>query len=93
VLGSSASVAYVAFLMSSLVASIVLTVLLNVMIRVFPGTSADARARQVFGEEQARPDELPSVDEQPRVRLYFPWRQMLLWSAVLTILLNVIRLF
>jgi len=81
-----------AFLLSSLAASIVLTVLLNVMIRVFPGTSADARARQVFGETQSRPDELPAADDKPRVRVYFPWRQMLLWSAVLTILLNLIRL-
>lgn len=80
------------FLISSLVASIVLTVLLNVMMRVFPGTSADARARRVFGEEQQRPDELPAAEEQPRVRMYFPWRQMLLWSAVLTIVVNIIRL-
>lgn len=81
------------FLVTSLVASIALTVVLNVVIRAFPGTSADARARQVFGEEPERPDELPPPDDRPRVRVYFPWKQMLLWSAGLTILLNVFRLF
>lgn len=81
------------FLVSSLVASLALTVVLNVVIRAFPGTSADARARQVFGEEQARPDELPEPDASPRMRIFFPWKQMLVWSAVLTIAFNVIRLF
>lgn len=81
------------FLVSSLVVSLALTVVLNVVIRAFPGTSADARARQVFGEEQSRPDELPEPDVRPRMRIFFPWKQMLVWSALLTIGLNVIRLF
>ena len=81
------------FFVSSLVLSLVLTVVLNVVSRAFPGTSADARARQVFGEEPERPDELPDPDTSRRVRIYFPWKQMLLWSAGLTIALNVIRLF
>lgn len=81
------------FLVSSLIVSLALTVVLNVVIRAFPGTSADARARQVFGEEQGRPDELPEPDDRPRMRVFFPWKQMLVWSALLTIALNVIRLF
>ena len=81
------------FLLGSIVASIVLTVVLNVMIRAFPGTSADARARQVFGEFQERPDEMPSPEDACRVRIFFPWKQMLWWSAGLTVLLNLIRLF
>ena len=81
------------FLVSSLVASLALTVVLNVVIRAFPGTSADARARQVFGEFQDRPDEMPEPDARPRMRVFFPWKQMLVWSACLTILVNVLRLF
>ena len=81
------------FLLSSIIASIALTVVLNVVIRAFPGTSADARARQVFGEHQERPDEMPEPDARPRMRVFFPWKQMLAWSAGLTILLNLIRLF
>ena len=80
-----------AFLLSSIVASLVLTVVLNVVIRSFPGTSADARARQVFGEYTDRPDEMPSLDDADRVRVFFPWKQMVLWSMALTVLINVIR--
>lgn len=76
----------------SILASIALTVLLNLVIRVFPGTSADARAREVFGEYPERSDEMPSSEDSGRVRVFFPWRQMLLWSAGLTIVLNVIAL-
>ena len=81
-----------AFLVSSIVVSIVVTVLLNLVIRAFPGTSADARARQVFGEYQPRVDEMPSTEESARVRIFFPWKQMLLWSAALTVVVNVVRL-
>ena len=81
------------FLVGSIVASIFLTLLLNLMIRAFPGTSADARARQVFGEFQERPDEMPPAEDAGRFRVFFPWKQMLWWSAGLTVLLNVIRLF
>jgi hypothetical protein len=80
------------FLISSIVVSVTITVVLNVVIRVFPGTSADERARQMFGEEPTRPDEMPAPDHPGRVRVYFPWKQMLLWSASLSVVLNAIRL-
>jgi len=79
------------FLISSIIASVAITVVLNVTIRAFPGTSAHARARQVFGEEQARPDEMPSADDANRFRFYFPWRQMIVWSMGIAILLEVIQ--
>lgn len=80
------------FLVSSVVASIVITVLLNVTIRAFPGTSADARARQMLGEEQARPDEMPSTLDADRVRIYFPWRQILVWSMAVSVVLTAARM-
>lgn len=80
-------------LTSSLLASLALTLVLNVLIRAFPGTSADARARQFFGEDTGRPDELPAADEKPRLRIFFPWRQMLMWSLGITLLINILRFF
>lgn len=82
----------ISFLVRSLVASAALTVVLNVVIRAFPGTSADARARQVFGEHQERVDEMPSLEDAKRIRLFFPWRQIVMWSVGVTLLLNVIAL-
>ena len=46
----------------------------------------------MFGEEPTRPDEMPAPDHPGRVRVYFPWKQMLLWSASLSVVLNAIRL-
>jgi hypothetical protein len=73
------------FLLGSLVLSIVLTVLLNVFLRLFPSTTRriGERLEQTF-ERQPSPVEEPGT----RVRVYFPWRFMLLASLVLTILLN-----
>lgn len=72
--------------------SLALHLVLNVLIRAFPGTSADGRAREVFGEYQSRADEMRSTTDSSRVRVFFPWKQMLLWSMGLTVLANVIRL-
>lgn len=79
------------FLITMLLAAIVPTIALNVLIRAFPGTSAEVRARQLVGEEPPRVDEMPPAEDRPRVRFYFPWRQMLGWSLALTLLLNLLR--
>lgn len=80
------------FLLSSVVASIALTVVINVILRLFPGTSADARARQVVGEWSARVDEMPSADDAGRLRVYFPWRQILLGALLIGGVLYAARL-
>ncbi|HVT76101.1 MAG TPA: DUF2905 family protein [Acidimicrobiales bacterium] len=67
------------WLLPSIVLSVVLTIVLNVLVRAFPG-GAHRVARRV-DQWAAAPG--------PRVRVFFPWRSMLLASVVLTILVNV----
>ena len=75
------------FLLGSLVLSIILTVLLNVLLRLFPGASR----RVGEGLEQVVERQQATMEEPvPRVRVYFPWRFMLLASLALTLLLNLI---
>ena len=72
----------------SLVASIVLTIALNVAVRVFPGTAR--RAQEAVVRRAAR-----STDDQPRdsnVRIYVPWKAMLIGSLLLTLLINAVLL-
>lgn len=70
----------------SIVASVVLTVLLNVAIRVFPG--AGRRLAQGMAKLT-----LPSPEEtrsgSQRVRVFIPWKAMIIGSVVLTIVVNV----
>lgn len=69
--------------MVSILLSVVLTVLLNVALRSFPG-GGDRAARRL--------DELASRDpaDGRRVRVWFPWRAMLLASVALTVVVTVV---
>jgi len=72
----------------SLLASIVLTVLLNVGLRLFPG------ARRRLHESVSRSVEWPADDDTDRssVRVFFPWKAMLIGSLLLTLLVNAVLL-
>lgn len=73
----------------SIVASIVLTVVLNVALRLFPGASrrvGDAVTR--LAERSAD----QSAGDPGRVRIFFPWKAMLIGSIVLTIAINLLLL-
>jgi hypothetical protein len=79
------------FLTVSIVGSIVLTILLNLFPMLFPNT-ADKMQRKL--EESARHSiEQQEDDSQPNVKLFFPWKVMLIGSIVLTILVNVVGYF
>lgn len=65
----------------SLVLSVVLTIVLNVAIRLFPRTSD--RAAQGVAGWAAR-----DVDDGRHVRVYAPWKAMLMASLVLTVVVN-----
>jgi hypothetical protein len=67
----------------SLVLSLVLTVVLNLGVRAFPNGSRrfEDRTEQWMASR---------ADGGPRVRVFFPWKAMLIGSIVLTVLLNVI---
>lgn len=67
----------------SIVLSLVLTVVLNVAIRLFPGTTE--RATRGL-EDMSRPRD----GEARRVRVFAPWKFMILASILLTLLLNLL---
>ena len=84
------------WLVLSIVVSVVLTIVLNLGLRLFPG-AGDRAGRRMETWAAPDPDDRTdtSVPRRPptRVRVFFPWKAMLIASLVLTILLNlVIRL-
>jgi hypothetical protein len=72
----------------SLVASVVLTILLNIGLRLFPG------AARRLGDALTRTAERPTDDQPDRstVRVFFPWKAMLIGSLLLTLLINAVLL-
>ena len=76
------------FLVLSLVASVFLTVLLNVALWLFPdsGRRLEERIEETFERRADAAD-----NDAPRVRVYFPWRLMLIVSIGLTLVLNLLR--
>ena len=76
------------FLLLSLVASIVLTILINVLPMLFPKSSekVERSVHKKISESIARREE----GNQPRVRVFFPWKAMLIASLVLTVVVNVV---
>jgi len=79
------------FLLYSIIASIVLTIAVNALPLLFPRSSRRA-------EEKLRDALNNSIEHQqngksPRVRVFFPWKAMLLASVVLTVLVNLVRWF
>ncbi len=81
------------WLMLSIVASVLLTVVLNIGLRLFPG-AGDRAGRRMETWAAPDPDDRsdPYVPQPPqtRVRVFFPWKALLIASLVLTILLNVV---
>jgi uncharacterized protein YjeT (DUF2065 family) len=81
------------FLLYSIVASVVLTVLVNVLPMLFPKSAQRARdkiADSVEAQMQARKEGDDPAQPQPRVKVFFPWKWMLIGSLVLTVLVNVV---
>ena len=73
----------VQWLVASIVLSVVLTLLLNVALRAFP----DAGRR--LAERASRLDDDARTNGS-RVRVFAPWKAMILVSALLTILVNLV---
>ena len=72
------------WLVLSIVLSVGLTVVLNLAVRAFSGGSGRA-ARRLDDRMAAHDDGA----RRARVRVFFPWRSMLVASVVLTVLVNV----
>ena len=75
----------VPWLVISLVLSVLLTVILNVALRAFPDASRRI-ARGVTKHAWPTSDETRTGDRA--VRVWMPWKAMIVGSIVLTILLN-----
>ena len=76
------------FILYSIIASVVLTLALNVLPLLFPN-AADKMQKRI--EEHARRSIEQHEDENlPRVKVFFPWKAMLITSIVLTVLVNFI---
>lgn len=76
------------FILYSIIGSVVLTVLLNVLPLIFP--NAAAKAQRKIEENARRAIEQHEDGERPRVKVFFPWKAMLIASIVLTVLVNLI---
>jgi len=75
----------VPWLAISIALSVVLTVLLNVGLRLFPGAGRRV-AREVSKLTLPTTEETRASDR--RVRVWTPWKAMILGSVVLTIVVN-----
>ena len=75
------------WLIASIALSVVLTLLLNVGLRVFPG--AGGRVTSAVTEpEWPAPHETRTSGR--RVRVWTPWKGMILASVILTIVVNLV---
>lgn len=69
------------FVMTSLIASLVLTIVLNVVVRL-------ADRGQQPPRQPVRPPNPDRAEEHRRLRVYVPWKAMVVVSLALTVLLN-----
>lgn len=76
------------FLVASIIGSVVLTILLNVLPLVFPDSAN--KIQQKIEENARRSIQQHEDDQQPRVKVFFPWKVMLIGSIALTVLVNLI---
>jgi hypothetical protein len=74
------------WLLVSVVLSVALTVLLNIGLRAFPG-AGDHAARTLDKLAAPSPDD-PRDDR--RVRVFVPWKAMIIGSLILTIVVNLL---
>lgn len=79
------------FLITSIVGSIVLTLLLNLLPLLFPNQAAGLQRK--VQEHARRSIEQHEDENQPIVKVFFPWKAMIVISIILTVLVNVISYF
>ncbi|MFK7767270.1 MAG: DUF2905 family protein [Mariniblastus sp.] len=79
------------FILTSIVASIVLTLLINFLPLVFPNTAAGVQRK--LEQNAQRMIEQHEDQDQPRIKVFIPWKSMLIISIVLTLLVNLVGWF
>ncbi|MEE9343854.1 MAG: hypothetical protein V3V12_09495 [Gammaproteobacteria bacterium] len=78
------------FITYSILASIVLTIALNVLPLLFPDSAA--RLQKKLEENARQAIEQHEDSSRPRVKVFFPWKSMVVGSIVLTIVVNLVGL-
>lgn len=78
------------FLLTSLIASVVLTLALNLLPALFPNAAAKAERKIVEAMQDSHQNRVDP--NTPKVRVFFPWKAMLIISLVLTVGVNLISL-
>lgn len=76
------------WLVVSLIASVALTLLLNVALRAFPGAG-----RWIGRRMEDLGSSTDERDGERRMRVWFPWKSMLVASLLLTVVLNLLLWF
>lgn len=81
------------WLVFSVIASVALTVVLNLALRLIPG-AGDRATRRMATWAANEPDErYDRSPDQRRVRVFFPWKLMLIGSLLLTVVVNALSRF
>lgn len=75
------------WLVGSLILSAVLTVVLNVVLHAFPRTSRRAARRL---DDLTTPPAGDGPDDESNVRVFFPWKAMIVVSVILTVATNIV---
>lgn len=76
------------FILYSVIASVVLTLALNLLPLLFPRTANTVHRKL---EQQARRAIEQNEDpERPNIKVFFPWKAMLIASIGLTVLVNLV---
>ena len=78
------------FIIYSIVASVVLTIAVNALPLLFP--NAAAKVQKKVEENARRAIEQHEDTNLPRVKVFFPWKVMLIGSIILTLLVNLIMM-
>lgn len=79
------------FLLFSIIGSVTLTVLLNVLPLIFPKTSI--KMQKKIEENAKRAIQQHEDENQPSLKILFPWKAMLVISLMLTVLINAVFYF
>ena len=79
------------FLLISLIASIVLTIALNLLPMIFPKAAAKAE-RKIAEKMHNMQEDTPNANT-PKLRVFFPWKAMLIISIALTLAVNLSGFF
>ena len=78
------------FLLTSFIASVLLTLALNLLPALFPNAAAKAERKIVEAMQDSHQNRVDP--NTPKVRVFFPWKAMLIISLVLTVGVNLISL-